>query len=275
MPLVEHLRELRNRLFISAVAIAIGTGVAWWRYDEIITAVNRPWEQFQTAGAERGTAVPDLVITGIATPFTLQLQVSVVAGMILTSPVWLYEIWAFVTPGLRRKERWWTVVFMLFAVPLFAAGVALAFLFLPRALEVLIGFTPGSFSNLITVSEYFTFVTRLLLVFGVAFLLPVFVVMLNFVGILTARTLRTWWRGLTFGVFVFAALATPTGDPWTMLALATPMIILLLLAFGICWLNDRRRLRKGELDDWDEELDDDEASTLASPTSDDDPETVR
>jgi sec-independent protein translocase protein TatC len=262
MPLVEHLRELRNRLFISALAIGIGAAFAWWRYDEIIAWVNRPWEQFQRTGAERGTEVPDLVITGIATPFTLQLQVSVVASLILTSPIWLYQIWAFVTPGLKRRERWWTIAFLLFAVPLFLAGVLLAFLFLPRALEVLIGFTPGSFSNLITVNEYFTFVTRLLLVFGVAFLLPVFVVMLNFAGILTAGTLRSWWRGLTFGVFVFAALATPTGDPWTMLALATPMIGLLLIAFGICWINDRRRMRRGDLDAWDDDLDDDTASPL-------------
>jgi sec-independent protein translocase protein TatC len=262
MPLVEHLRELRNRLFISALAIAAGAAIAWWRYEDVIAWVNRPWENFQATGAARGTDVPDLVITGIATPFTLQLQVSVVAGLILTSPLWLYQIWAFVTPGLKRRERWWTIVFLLFAVPLFFAGVLLAFLFLPRALEVLIGFTPGSFSNLITVSEYFTFVTRLLLVFGVAFLLPVFVVMLNIVGILTAGTLRSWWRGLTFGVFVFAALATPTGDPWTMLALATPMIGLLLIAFGICWLNDRRRARRGELDAWDDDLDDDTASPL-------------
>lgn len=268
MPLVDHLRELRNRLFIAAIAIGIGAVVAWFSYETIIGIVRQPWDNFQESGAARGVAVPDLVITGIATPFTLQLQVSMVAGIIVASPIWLYELWAFVTPGLRRKERWWTVAFLAAAVPLFAAGVALAFLFLPKALQLLIGFTPERFTNLITVSEYFTFVTRMLLVFGVAFLLPVFVVMLNAVGILTASTLRGWWRPITFGVFIFAAVATPTGDPWTMLALATPMLVLLFASFGICWLNDRRRRRKGELDDWDADLDDDVASPLtASPTS--------
>jgi sec-independent protein translocase protein TatC len=268
MPLVGHLRELRNRLFISAIAVAVGAVVAWFNYNAIIGLVRQPWDNFQESGAARGVDIPDLVITGIATPFTLQLQVSVVAGIIVASPIWLYELWAFVTPGLKRRERWWTVAFLAAAVPLFAAGVLLAFVFLPKALQLLIGFTPERFTNLITVSEYFTFVTRMLLVFGVAFLLPVFVVMLNAVGILTASTLRGWWRGIAFGVFVFAAVATPTGDPWTMLALATPMMILLFAAFGICWLNDRRRRRKGELDDWDDDLDDDEASPLnAEPTT--------
>jgi sec-independent protein translocase protein TatC len=268
MPLVGHLRELRNRLFVAAIAIAVGAVVAWINYDEIIALVRRPWDNFQQTGAARGVDVPDLVITGIATPFTLQFQVSMVAAIILASPVWLYELWAFITPGLKRRERWWTVAFLAAAVPLFAAGVLLAFVFLPKALQLLIGFTPERFTNLITVSEYFTFVTRMLLVFGVAFLLPVFVVMLNAVGVLTARTLRGWWRGIAFGVFVFAALATPTGDPWTMLTLATPMLLLLFAAFGICWLNDRRRRRKGLLDDWDDDLDDDRASPLhAEPTT--------
>jgi sec-independent protein translocase protein TatC len=271
MPLVEHLRELRTRLLISAVAIAIGTAIAWSMYDRLITLVNRPWADFQAQGAQRGVEVPDLVVTGIATPFTLQLQVTVVAGIILTCPIWLYELWAFVTPGLRRRERWWTIGFLAIAVPLFLAGMLLAFVFLPKALQVLIGFTPESFGNLITVNEYFTFVTRLLLVFGVAFLLPVFVVLLNLVGILTASALRRWWRGLVFGVFVFAAVATPTGDPWTLLALAAPMLVLLAFAFGICWLNDRRRRRRGETDAWDDDLDDDEASPLADPAVDPDP----
>lgn len=267
MPLVDHLRELRNRLFVAALAIGVGAIVGWFAYDAIIGLVRQPWDNFQDSGAARGVEVPDLVITGIATPFTLQLQVSVVAGIILSSPVWLYELWAFITPGLRRKERWWTVAFLAVALPLFAAGVALAFVFLPKALQLLIGFTPDRITNFITVSEYFTFVTRMLLVFGVAFLLPVFVVMLNFVGILTANTLRGWWRGIAFGVFIFAAVATPTGDPWTMLALATPMLVLLFASFGICWLNDRRRRRRGDLDDWGEDLDDEEASALDTTPS--------
>lgn len=267
MPLVGHLRELRNRLFVAAIAIAVGAVIAWINYDAIIGLVRRPWDNFQDTGAARGVTVPDLVITGIATPFTLQLQVSMVAAIIVASPIWLYEMWAFVTPGLKRRERWWTVAFLAAAVPLFAAGVLLAFVFLPKALQLLIGFTPERFTNLITVSEYFTFVTRMLLVFGVAFLLPVFVVMLNAVGILTANTLRSWWRGIAFGVFIFAAVATPTGDPWTMLTLAAPMLVLLFAAFGICWLNDRRRRRKGELDDWDDDLDDDLASPLNTEAS--------
>jgi sec-independent protein translocase protein TatC len=265
MSLVDHLRELRNRLFVAAVAITIGAVVAWIYYEPIIEFVRGPWESFQEAGAAKGVEVPDLVITGIATPFTLQLQVSVVAGIIATAPIWLYEVWAFITPGLKRRERWWTVAFLGAAVPLFAAGVLLAYVFLPKALQVLIGFTPENFTNLITVSEYFTFVTRMLLVFGVAFLLPVFVIMLNLVGILTARVLRTWWRGVVFGVFVFAAIATPTADPWTMLALATPLLVLLFLSFAFCWFNDRRRRRKGIVDEWDDDLDDDEASPLPAP----------
>jgi len=262
MPLMEHLRELRKRLFVASIAILIGASIAWFLYEPLIAIVRRPWDNFQDSGAARGVAVPDLVITGIATPFTLQLQVSVVAGIIVSSPIWLYELWSFVTPGLKKKEKRWTFVFLGISVPLFAAGVYLAYFFLPKALALLIGFTPERFTNLITVSEYFTFVTRMLLVFGVAFLLPVFVVLLNIVGVLTASTLKSWWRGLTFGVFIFAAVATPTGDPWTMMALATPMLVLLFIAFGIAWLNDRRRRRRGELDDWGDDLSDDQASPL-------------
>ena len=121
MPLLEHLRELRRRLVISAIAIAIGTTVAWFFYEPLINLVRRPWEEFQRSGAERGVEVPDLVITGIATPFTLQLQVTVVAGIVATSPIWLYEIWAFITPGLHKREKRWTVIFLAAAVPLFEA----------------------------------------------------------------------------------------------------------------------------------------------------------
>lgn len=246
MPLLDHLRELRKRLFIAAVAISLGSIVAWFFYEPLIAIMRKPWDVYQQNGASNGVKVPDLVITGIATPFTLQLQISVIAGIVITSPIWLYELWAFVTPGLHKRERQWTVIFLAVSVPLFAAGVWLAYIFLPHGLQILLGFTPTNFSNLITASEYFTFVTRMLLVFGVAFLLPVFVVLLNAVGILSAGRLRSWWRGITFGVFVFAAVATPTGDPWTMLALATPMLILLFISFAIAWSNDRRRTRAQE-----------------------------
>ena len=243
MPLLEHLRELRTRVVVSAIAIAVGTVVGWYFYDALIGILSQPWDTYQSSAAAQGITVPELVITGIATPFTLRLQVSAVAGLLVASPVWLVQIWRFVTPGLRTKERRWTAVFLVVAVPLLLAGVVLGYLFLPKGLSILLGFTPAGVSNLITVTEYFTFVTRMLLVFGVAFLLPVFVVLLNAVGVLTAERLRSWWRGIIFGVFVFAAVATPTGDPWTMLALATPMLVLLLVAFVVAWANDRRRAK--------------------------------
>jgi sec-independent protein translocase protein TatC len=171
-------------------------------------------------------------------------------------------LWRFVTPGLHRHEKRWALGFTAVAVPLFASGVWLAYFVLPFGLEVLFGFTPDNVENIVSVDRYLSFFIRMVLVFGVGFLLPLMLVLMNFAGVLTGRKLLSWWRWMIMIVFIFAAVATPTGDPINLVLLAGPMLILLSIAIGICLLNDRRRARKRGADGNYEEWDDDEISPL-------------
>jgi sec-independent protein translocase protein TatC len=243
MPLVDHLRELRRRLVISLVAIALGTALGWVWYDEVFALVRGPFDTVVAEAQESGRDVT-LAFTGVADPFVMQLKVAGVTGVLLATPVWLYQLWRFVTPGLHTNERRWALGFAAVATPLFLAGAALAYVFLPRGLDILLGFTPANIENIISVDRYLSFFLRMLLVFGVGFLLPLLVVGLNFAGVLTAATLRSWWRWIVMGIIVFAAVATPTGDPFNLMLLALPLAALMGLAWGVCWANDRRRARR-------------------------------
>ncbi len=260
MPLADHLRELRRRLLIAGLAIVVGAVVGWILYPQIFEFIRGPFDDLQDAVAEQGLDVR-LTLTGITDPFVLQLKVAAVAGLVLASPIWIYQLWGFVTPGLLRNERRWALGFTAAAVPLFLLGVWVSYWVLPQGLSLLLGFTPEGVSNLVAVDRYLSFLLRLALVFGIAFLLPVFVVGLNAAGVLSAGTLARWWRILIFGVFVFAAVATPTGDPLTMALLAGPMLLLLAISLGIAALNDRRRARRDAADPL-HQLSDDEASPL-------------
>ena len=161
----------------------------------------------------------------ITTPFTFNLIIGLRGRRLLASPVWLYQIWGFITPGLHRRERRWAVIFSVTAGPLFIAGAALAYFVLPVGIKVLLNFTPEGVTNLNDLGAYLQFILRLLLVFGVAFELPVFLVLLNLAGVVTGERLGKWRRAAIFGIFVFGAVATPTGDPITMLLLADPDVV--------------------------------------------------
>jgi len=261
MPLVEHLRELRTRLVKSGIAIVAGMVVGWIYYAELFAWLSRPFEGVVAQARAEGREVT-LALTGVADPFVLQVQVAALAGLLLSSPVWLYQLWRFVTPGLHRHERRWAFGFVAVAVPLFAGGVALAYTVLPYGLEILFGFTPDNVENIVSVDRYLSFFIRTVLVFGVGFLLPLMLVLMNFAGVLTGKRLLSWWRWLIFVVFVFAAVATPTGDPINLILLAGPMLLLLVMAIGIALLNDRRRARKRGLEADYDTWDDDEASPL-------------
>lgn len=268
MPLADHLRELRRRLVISIIAIAAGSVVGWIYYTQIFEVVSRPIEQVVEQAAADGRDVR-LVMSGVADAFMLQVKIAVMTGLVLASPVWLYQLWAFVTPGLHAKERRWVYLFVGLSVPLFLAGIVLAYLVMPKGLEVLLGFTPENVGNYLPVDRYLSFFLRMVLVFGVGFLTPLFIVGLNIVGILSGKRLAAAWRYIIFGVFVFAAVATPTGDPVNMLLLATPILLLVVAAVVFCLLNDRRRARHGEpgYEQWD----DDEVSPIDEPVDDEGP----
>ena len=261
MPLVEHLRELRGRVLKVGLALVLGMVVGWIYYAEIFSFLAKPFENVVAAAQAEGRDVT-LALTGVADPFVLQVQVSALAGLLLSSPIWLYQLWRFVTPGLHKHERRWGIAFVIVAVPLFATGVALAYLVLPYGLEILFGFTPDNVENIVSVDRYLSFFIRTVVVFGVGFLMPLMLVLLNFAGVLTGQRLISWWRWIIFVVFIFAAVATPTGDPINLVFLAGPMLILIVIAIGVCLLNDRRRARRrgneSQYDAWD----DDEISPL-------------
>jgi sec-independent protein translocase protein TatC len=260
MPLADHLRELRTRLFISSVAVVIGCVVGWIVYEWLFSLLLDPYLTVIDKLAEEKGLKAEPVLSGVSSAFLLQAKVSLVAGLVIASPVWLYELWAFIVPGLHRNERKWTLIFVAVAGPLFAAGVLLGYVVLPKGLSVLLGFTPESISNLTDVVSYLNFVLRILLVFGISFEIPLFVVMLNLAGVIKARQLARWRSWIVFGTFIFAAVATPSTDPITMVLLAVPMVLLFLASELIARFVDRRRGIGAEPDYTD--LDDDLASPL-------------
>lgn len=258
MPLVEHLRELRSRLVRSVAAISVGMVIAWTYYQPLFALLRRP---FDDVVATRSDGQVLLALTGVADPFTLQIQVSAVAGVVLASPIWLYQLWRFITPGLHRNERRWSLAFVFAATPLMLVGAALAYWVMPIGLQVLFGFTPEHVQNIVSVDRYLSFFFRMLLVFAVGFLVPLIVVLMNFAGLVSGRELLGWWRGIMLGTLIFGAVATPTGDPVNLMLLSGPILLLFFGAIGVALLNDRRRRRKGTLMPY-EGLSDDEASPL-------------
>ncbi len=268
MPLLDHLRELRRRLVVCCFALVPGVVLGWLFYDELAHFLAAPVCDIDMSNNLGSGSCGPLVINGLLGPFNLQVKVALATGVALSSPIWLYQIWAFITPALHRQERRWTIGFLAAGIPLFFAGAAVCYIILPRATDLLLGFTPDEATSIVDFNEFLSIVMRLMLVFGLAFEVPVFVVMLNLLGVLPAQRLAGWWRQITFGVFVFAAVATPTGDPLTMTALAVPLCILIISSYLFCRFNDARRARR-EVDY--SNLSDDEASPLddeASPLDD-------
>lgn len=259
MPLIDHLRELRQRVFISVLALVPGIVLGWIFYGDLARFLSAPICDVDVGGPVGGGSCGPLVINGLLGPFNLQVKVALAAGFVLASPVWLYELWAFVTPGLQRNERRWTIGFLATGVPLFLAGGAFCYLILPRTTKVLLGFTPDQVGSIVDFNDFLSIVIRLMIVFGLGFEMPVFVVMLNLLGILPARRLAGWWRQIVLGIFLFAAIATPTGDPLTMTVLAVPLCVLVLLSYLVARAND---IRRGRRDVNYVNLSDDEASPL-------------
>lgn len=265
MPLADHLRELRNRLGKAMLAIIVITVVAAFFYNDIIDFLTKPildsvgchhaFSEMNKASGDDQCA--QITINGLLAPFTLALQVSLMAGVVFASPVWLYQLWAFVAPGLHRHEKKYAYAFVGTGVPLFFGGAFFAYKVLPTTAKVLIGFTPHEVTNLLPLDDLLQLVTRMVIVFGLSFELPLLLVMLNLTGIITGRRMLGWWRAMILGITVFAAVATPSTDPLSMLALAGPIWVLYFGAVAFSLLNDRRKRRRD-----DDGLDDDEASDL-------------
>lgn len=264
MALVDHLRELRARLLRVVLVLVIGIVVAWFFYDQLLALLLGPYRDAQEQLAGKVDTEP--VITGVASALLLQLKVCGLAAVVLSSPYWLFQIWGFIVPGLHAHEKRWTRVFAAVAGPLFLAGVAVGYYVLPKGLEVLVSFTPADIQSFVEFGTYFQFFTRMLLVFGVAFEIPLFVLMLNLAGVVSGKTLGAYRPWIVVGTFVFAAVATPSTDPFSMIMLAAPMTVLFLVSEGLARLIDRRRGRTSY-----DGLDDDEASSIDGPSSIDEP----
>jgi sec-independent protein translocase protein TatC len=246
MTLREHIVELRNRLLISVLAIVVCTIAAWFFYNEAFNFLTRPFNTAIRPYAEARALKPQLTLQGVGDPLTFRIKVSAMMGLVASGPVWLYQLWAFIAPGLHRNEKKWAYLFAAIAAPLFASGLAVAYWTLPKGIEILLGFTPEAIQNLVEISKYLDFVIRTMLVFGIAFLIPLVVVLLNMLGIVPAAALGKFRPYIILVIFVFAAVATPSGDPFTMCLLAVPMCLLFFVAEVIARINDRRRKNRGE-----------------------------
>jgi sec-independent protein translocase protein TatC len=245
MPLFDHLRELRNRIVKMALALIAGMAVGFIFFTPVWHVIERPLCNAVIRG-ETGCntlGVNQLVLNGPLDAFYLRVKVALIVGVILSSPVWLYQIWAFIAPGLYAREKRWGRIFIATAVPLFLIGNLLAYLSLGRSMHFLLGLTPQHVSNLIQVDLYMSFVMTMMLAFGIAFELPLLIVMLNLAGILTHQMFRKWRRVMIFGVFLIAGMANPSPDPITMLILGGACAALVEVAEFIVWSNDRRRAR--------------------------------
>jgi sec-independent protein translocase protein TatC len=261
MPLRAHLAELRRRVVVSAVAIIVGAVAGWF--------LARPTLQHFIIGpildATRHSKVPTTLNNrAIASAFNIQVKVAVYIGIVISSPVWIYQVWAFITPGLTKKERRTSLWFMVFAVPLFLAGVTLAVLVFPKAIAFGNDFALNGSVNYLDADSVITFAARLIIALGTAFLLPLFLVGVNMMGLLSGRALGRQWRVAVFIAFLFAAVVSPSPDASQMIIMALPLIGLYVISVLICLFNDRRKARR-RADDGVFGLADDESGPLNEP----------
>lgn len=256
MALSDHFRELRARLMRALLVIIVGIVVALFFYNQLFDFVTQPYRD--ALGQLNKDIDSNLVSNDVGGPLMIQLKLCTFIAIGVTSPYWLYQVWAFILPGLHARERKWTRVFVAVAGPLFLAGMALGYYIMPKGLAVLIGFTQTDVQNLVDVGRLVTFMTQMLLVFGLSFEIPLFVVLLNAVGVISGKSLARHRPWIILGTFVFAAVATPSTDPFSMCFLAAPMLLLFFISEVIARVADRRRARR----DGENALSPDEASTL-------------
>jgi sec-independent protein translocase protein TatC len=250
MTLMEHLRELRSRLFKACLGILAGCVVGWFLSSWALEIIQSPYCSLmahQVAATNHGAVPPGyhcpFVQLGVTDTFVLKMKLALWIGLIVAGPIWLYQLWAFVAPGLHRHERRWTYVFAAIATPLFALGAVLAYFVVAKGLQFLLQFNGPNVSTTLEITRYVDFVTGLMLLFGVAFEFPLGIMLANIAGIITGRRLLRWWRGAVMVFFVFAAVATPTADPFGMTFLALALTALYFGAVTFAFVNDRRRQR--------------------------------
>ncbi len=241
MSLGQHLVELRRRLMIAAIALVLGMVVAFIITDPIIHWITEP---IRVIAEKRGDDFSALNFGAVTSAFDLRMRIAFSIGIFLSAPVWLWQIWAFIMPGLTRKEIRYTIAFVASAVPLFFAGCYVGVLIVPHVIELMWGFTPEGAVNFYNAADYYDFVFKLMIVIGVSFVLPVFLVALNIAGVMSGRAILKGWRTAVLIATAFAALATPAADVVSMLMLAGVLVVLFFAAAGLSMLFDRRKAKR-------------------------------
>jgi sec-independent protein translocase protein TatC len=263
MSLLEHLRELRTRLFRASLGVLVGMVVGWFFAGRVLNFITQPYCTYMSTHGKEQLALPggcQLQQTGVTDVFTLELQIALWIGLIIAAPIWLYQLWAFIAPGLHRHERRWAYAFVGVAAPLFAAGAVLAYFVVAKGLGFLLQFTPKNVATILEVTGYVKFITNFMLLFGVAFEFPLVIVLFNLAGIASYKRLLGWWRAAVFVLFAFAAVTVPTPDPFGMSAMGACLVSLYFAAVLFAYVNDKRRDRRRRAEYGD--VDDDEMSPL-------------
>ncbi|WP_344097227.1 twin-arginine translocase subunit TatC [Microbacterium deminutum] len=240
MTLAAHLREFRRRLLISAGAVVIGLVVGWCVSGIIWTWMRQPITDIALAQNRNAT----LNFPNLTAAFDLKMQLAMLVAVVISSPVWLYQIFAFFVPGLTRRERRYTFGFFAAAVPVFAAGCVTGWFVVPQVVAVLTSFAPTEDASIMDAGLYFAFIMKLMLALGIAFELPVFLVLLNAMGVVPAVTIRRSWRSALLLIFVFTAIATPAADVLSMFLLALPIVMLYVTAAVVAEIHDRRQAKR-------------------------------
>jgi sec-independent protein translocase protein TatC len=243
MTLIEHLRELRSRLMKACLAILVGGVAGYLVAKPVQDFMNRPYCDYYHKLHPGADVTCGFNVTSVLDPFLINLKIALYIGLIIAGPIWLYQLWAFIAPGLHRRERRYTYAFAAVATPLFAAGFVIGFFLVSRSVPFLLGMST-SYTTTVNLDGYFDFVTSVMLLFGLGFELPLVVVMLNLSGLVSAKRLLGWWRVAVFLMFFFAAIVTPTPDPFNMTVLALCLAVLYFGAVGVAFINDKRRGRR-------------------------------
>jgi sec-independent protein translocase protein TatC len=241
MPLMDHLRELRNRVVKIALAVIAGAIVSWAFYQHLWNFIQRPYCQ-AVHYCKPNTFGHSLILNGVMDGFYLHIKVAILAGIVLTSPIWLYQLWAFIAPGLYAREKRWTYLFLGSAIPLFGLGCFFAFLAMSRGLKFFISMS-GGLTNLFTADTYIGYWIAMIIGFGLCFEVPLFLVILNLARVVTHERFKKWRRIIIFLVFVFAGIASPSPDPLTMLLLGGVVVLLVEVAEVLIYFNDKRYAR--------------------------------